>query len=98
MTGSGKTAAFAPPLLDRLNPRDFGTQALVLCSTRELASQVAGEIRRLARYQPNIKVVTLCGGQAIGPRSVRWPTGRTWWWAHRAPEGPSSRTPWTSVG
>jgi ATP-independent RNA helicase DbpA len=68
MTGSGKTAAFALPLLTRLNARDFGTQALVLCPTRELASQVAGEIRRLARYQQNIKVVTLCGGQAIGPQ------------------------------
>ncbi len=68
MTGSGKTAAFALPLLDRLNPRDFGTQALVLCPTRELAGQVAGEIRRLARYQQNIKVVVLCGGQAIGPQ------------------------------
>jgi ATP-independent RNA helicase DbpA len=65
-TGSGKTAAFALPLLTRLNPRDFGTQALILCPTRELAAQVASEIRRLARYQPNIKVVTLCGGQAIG--------------------------------
>jgi ATP-dependent RNA helicase DbpA len=68
MTGSGKTAAFALPLLARLNPRDFGTQALVLCPTRELAGQVASEIRRLARYQQNIKVVTLCGGQAIGPQ------------------------------
>jgi ATP-independent RNA helicase DbpA len=68
MTGSGKTAAFALPLLTRLNPRDFGTQALVLCPTRELAGQVASEIRRLARYQQNIKVVTLCGGQAIGPQ------------------------------
>ena len=67
-TGSGKTAAFAIPLLTRLNPRDFGCQALVLCPTRELASQVAVEIRRLARYQANIKVVTLCGGQAIGPQ------------------------------
>ena len=67
-TGSGKTAAFALPLLSRLNPRDFGAQALVLCPTRELASQVAGEIRRLARYQQNIKVVTLCGGQSIGPQ------------------------------
>ena len=65
-TGSGKTAAFALPLLARLNPRDFGTQALILCPTRELASQVASEIRRLARYQQNIKVVTLCGGQSIG--------------------------------
>ena len=67
-TGSGKTAAFALPLLTRLNPRDFGTQALVLCPTRELATQVATEIRRLARYQQNIKVVTLCGGQPIGPQ------------------------------
>ena len=67
-TGSGKTAAFGLPLLTRLNPRDFGTQALVLCPTRELASQVATEIRRLARYQQNIKVVTLCGGQSIGPQ------------------------------
>lgn len=68
VTGSGKTAAFALPLLTRLNPRDFGTQALVLCPTRELATQVAGEIRRLARAQQNIKVVTLCGGQGIGPQ------------------------------
>ncbi|MFT6287676.1 MAG: ATP-independent RNA helicase DbpA, partial [Alcanivorax sp.] len=67
-TGSGKTAAFALPLLTRLNPRDFGTQALILCPTRELASQVASEVRRLARYQQNIKVVTLCGGQSIGPQ------------------------------
>jgi len=67
-TGSGKTAAFALPLLARLNPRDFGTQALILCPTRELATQVAAEIRRLARYRQNIKVVTLCGGKPIGPQ------------------------------
>ena len=67
-TGSGKTAAFGLPLLDRLQAQDFSAQALVLCPTRELASQVAGEIRRLARYQSNIKVVTLCGGQSIGPQ------------------------------
>ena len=67
-TGSGKTAAFALPLLARLNPRDFGTQALIVCPTRELATQVATEIRRLARYRQNIKVVTLCGGQSIGPQ------------------------------
>ena len=67
-TGSGKTAAFGLPLLNKLNPRDFGTQALILCPTRELATQVAGEIRRLARYQQNIKVVILCGGQSIGPQ------------------------------
>lgn len=67
-TGSGKTAAFTLPILNKLNPRDFGAQALILCPTRELATQVAGEIRRLARYQDNIKVVTLCGGQSIGPQ------------------------------
>ena len=61
-TGSGKTAAFGLALLSSLNPRCFGVQALVLCPTRELADQVSEEIRRLARGQENIKVVTLCGG------------------------------------
>ena len=61
-TGSGKTAAFALALLANLNPRRFAVQALVLCPTRELADQVTTEIRRLARADDNIKVVTLCGG------------------------------------
>ncbi|MEG0114766.1 MAG: DEAD/DEAH box helicase, partial [Comamonas sp.] len=61
-TGSGKTAAFGLPMVDRLNPRWFAVQALVLCPTRELADQVATEIRRLARAQENIKVVTVYGG------------------------------------
>ena len=64
-TGSGKTAAFALPLLSKLNPRWFAIQALVLCPTRELADQVTTEIRRLARAEENIKVVTLCGGIAL---------------------------------
>jgi len=64
-TGSGKTAAFALALLARLNPRRFAVQALVLCPTRELADQVSTEIRRLARAQENIKLVTLCGGVAL---------------------------------
>ena len=64
-TGSGKTAAFALTLLTRLNPRRFAVQALVLCPTRELADQVTQEIRRLARAQDNIKVVTLCGGSVM---------------------------------
>ena len=64
-TGSGKTAAFALPLLARLDPRNFAVQALVLCPTRELADQVTAEIRRLARAEENIKVVTLCGGVAL---------------------------------
>ncbi|MEO7107336.1 MAG: DEAD/DEAH box helicase, partial [Rhodoferax sp.] len=61
-TGSGKTAAFALALLAKLNPRWFAVQAMVLCPTRELADQVAVEIRRLARAEENIKVITLCGG------------------------------------
>ncbi|WP_113906785.1 ATP-dependent RNA helicase DbpA [Aliidiomarina celeris] len=61
-TGSGKTAAFGLGLIAKLEPSDFSVQALVLCPTRELAEQVAEEIRRLARNLPNIKVLTLCGG------------------------------------
>ena len=67
-TGSGKTAAFGIGLLSPLNPRYFGCQALVLCPTRELADQVAKEIRRLARGADNIKVLTLCGGVPFGPQ------------------------------
>lgn len=61
-TGSGKTAAFALSLLSRLDARNFAVQALVLCPTRELADQVTTEIRRLARAEENIKVVTTAGG------------------------------------
>jgi ATP-independent RNA helicase DbpA len=64
-TGSGKTAAFALAMLDKLNPRHFGIQALVLCPTRELAEQVAVETRRLARAEENIKVLTLVGGVPV---------------------------------
>ena len=64
-TGSGKTAAFALALLANLNSRRFAVQTMVLCPTRELADQVSVEIRRLARAEDNIKVVTLCGGVAM---------------------------------
>lgn len=67
-TGSGKTAAFGIGLLEKLNPRLFAVQGLILCPTRELATQVASELRRLARYLDNIKIITVCGGQAIGPQ------------------------------
>ena len=67
-TGSGKTAAFGIGLLEQINPRFFGVQALVLCPTRELADQVGKELRRLARSTPNIKLVLLCGGKPIGPQ------------------------------
>jgi ATP-dependent RNA helicase DbpA len=67
-TGSGKTAAFALPLLAKLDPRLFSVQALVLCPTRELADQVTQEIRRLARAEDNIKILTLCGGIPMRPQ------------------------------
>ena len=61
-TGSGKTAAFALALLATLDQSNNAVQALVLCPTRELADQVAAEVRRLARSEDNIKTLTLCGG------------------------------------
>jgi ATP-independent RNA helicase DbpA len=67
-TGSGKTAAFAIGLLNRLEVQTYRTQALVLCPTRELADQVSNEIRRLARAIPNTKILTLCGGKPMGPQ------------------------------
>lgn len=67
-TGSGKTAAFGLGLLIKLDATSFRTQALVLCPTRELADQVAKEIRRLARGIPNIKILTLCGGVPLRPQ------------------------------
>ncbi len=67
-TGSGKTAAFGVGLLSRLNVRKYRVQTLVLCPTRELADQVGKEIRRLARFTHNIKVLTLCGGMPFGPQ------------------------------
>ncbi len=67
-TGSGKTVAFGLGLLSHLDASRIKVQALVLCPTRELADQVAKEIRRLARFVPNIKVLTLCGGIPLGPQ------------------------------
>ena len=67
-TGSGKTATFALGLLNKLDVKRFRVQTLVLCPTRELADQVAVEIRKLARGIHNIKVLTLCGGMAFGPQ------------------------------
>ena len=67
-TGSGKTAAFAIGLLNKLDAQSYYTQALVLCPTRELADQVASEIRKLASMIPNIKLLTLCGGKPMGPQ------------------------------
>ena len=67
-TGSGKTAAFGIGLLSHLEISDPAVQALVLCPTRELADQVGKELRRLARFTDNVKVLTLCGGVPFGPQ------------------------------
>ncbi|WP_157269413.1 ATP-dependent RNA helicase DbpA [Azohydromonas aeria] len=68
-TGSGKTAAFALPLLTRLDTDRFEVQALVLCPTRELAEQVTQQIRRLARAEANVKALNLSGGSPIKPQA-----------------------------
>src|SRR5215210_3367220 len=64
-TGSGKTAAFAIPLIEGLNRKARGVQALVLVPTRELAAQAATEISNLSRHT---RPVVLCGGVPIGPQ------------------------------
>ena len=66
-TGSGKTAAFSIPLIEALDPKARGIQALVLVPTRELATQVAAELKSLSRYEP-VRPVVLCGGVSIGPQ------------------------------
>ncbi|MBN9403069.1 MAG: ATP-dependent RNA helicase DbpA, partial [Burkholderiales bacterium] len=68
-TGSGKTAAFGLGVLRSLDVNRLVPQALLLCPTRELAGQVAQELRRLARLIPNVKVLTLCGGAAARPQA-----------------------------
>lgn len=64
-TGTGKTAAFGIPLLERINPEDRRLQALILCPTRELTIQVSEEFRKLLKYKDNIRVLPIYGGQPI---------------------------------
>ncbi|MDR1241386.1 MAG: DEAD/DEAH box helicase [Deltaproteobacteria bacterium] len=64
-TGTGKTAAFGLPVLERLNPRGKKVQALVLCPTRELAVQVAEEVSLLAAHLRGISVLPVYGGQSL---------------------------------
>jgi ATP-dependent RNA helicase DbpA len=65
-TGSGKTAAFGIGLLNKLNVKKFRVQSLILCPTRELADQVAKELRKIARFEHNIKILMLTGGESFG--------------------------------
>ena len=69
-TGTGKTAAFGIPLLQKVDPDTRKVQALVLCPTRELAIQVAEELRNLAKYMHGVKVLPIYGGQDMG-RQIR---------------------------
>lgn len=70
-TGTGKTAAFALPILQNLKPDVPGTQALIIAPTRELAIQVAEQFEKLSAYQANTTVAVLCGGQDYAPQLKR---------------------------
>lgn len=64
-TGTGKTAAFAIPVIEKIDPENSSVQAIVLCPTRELVIQVCEEFRKLMRFKPDIHVVPIYGGQEI---------------------------------
>lgn len=67
-TGSGKTIAFCLPILNKLDVKNFSIQAIILAPTRELANQISDEMKKLARFAHNIKVLTLCGGMPYRPQ------------------------------
>ncbi len=64
-TGTGKTAAFAIPILEKIDPENRKPQALILCPTRELAVQVADEFKRIAKYMHGVRAVAIYGGEPI---------------------------------
>lgn len=64
-TGTGKTAAFGIPILQKIDPENRNLQAVILCPTRELAMQAAEELRKFAKYMHGIKVLPVYGGQDI---------------------------------
>ncbi len=64
-TGTGKTAAFGIPLIEMLDAKKRQTEALILCPTRELAVQVASELRKIARFRKDIVIIPVYGGQSI---------------------------------
>lgn len=69
-TGTGKTASFGIPLLQKVDPDLRKTQALILCPTRELAIQVADELHRYAKYMHGVRILPIYGGQDIS-RQIR---------------------------
>lgn len=64
-TGTGKTAAFGIPILQKIDPNNRNLQAVILCPTRELAMQAAEELRKFSKYMHGIKVLPIYGGQDI---------------------------------
>ncbi|MBN2851178.1 MAG: DEAD/DEAH box helicase [Clostridia bacterium] len=64
-TGTGKTAAFAIPILQKIDPNNHQPQAIILCPTRELAVQVAGEFKKIAKYMHDVRSVAVYGGEPI---------------------------------
>lgn len=64
-TGTGKTCAFGIPILERIEEESDALQCLILSPTRELTSQIAEELRALAKYRPNVRIVSIYGGQAM---------------------------------
>ena len=64
-TGTGKTAAFGLPLLQRIDPRSDSTQALVIAPTRELCLQIAGDLADFAKYLDGVKIIPVYGGSSI---------------------------------
>jgi len=67
-TGSGKSASFGIPIIEKIDTKNINPQAIILSPTRELADQVAKELRSLARYKSNLKILTLCGGTPMRPQ------------------------------
>jgi ATP-dependent RNA helicase DeaD len=65
-TGTGKTAAFGIATLERIDPKNKGLQAVILCPTRELAIQVSEELKNLSKYKKRIRILPVYGGQPIG--------------------------------
>lgn len=74
-TGTGKTAAFGIPLLENIESDNKDLQAIILCPTRELAIQVAEELRKLSKYLPKIDVLPVYGGQPIDRQIKALQTG-----------------------
>ena len=74
-TGTGKTAAFGIPILQKIDPEDRSLQAVILCPTRELAMQAADELRKFAKYMDGIRVLPVYGGQEIYKQIKNLKTG-----------------------